>query len=143
MTSPTRTQAEKSLAALIHSIRPDWPTPSVLAQLRTLPDTPLEVLAAAALWATSRRDQHDPKVIREDNGHAWDRITGRPQEVASRTPADRLAANAAAPSRTPGRRLCGVCAQPEAVCQAIAAKGPDPHLFQPPLPRTTPRGAKR
>lgn len=131
MTSPTRAQAENQLAALIHAIRPDWPTPSILAQLRTLPNTPLEMLAAAALWATSRRDQHDPKVIREDDGNAWDRITGRPQVV----PAPK-------PPRTFGR-LCGVCAKPEAECQAIAAKGPDPHLFQPPLPRTTPREAKR
>ena len=86
MTSPTRTQAENSLAALIHSIRPDWPTPSILAQLRAKPNTPLEVLAAGALWATSRRDQHDPKVIREDNGHAWDRITGRQQVVPAPQP---------------------------------------------------------
>lgn len=122
MTIPTRTQAEKSLAALIHSIRPDWPTPSVLAQLRTLPNTPLEVLAAAALWATSRRDQHDPKVIREDTGSAWDRITGRQQVVP-----------APPPTRTSGR-LCGVCAKPEAECQRVAAKGPDPHPFTLPTP---------
>ena len=134
MTRPTRTQAENSLAALIHAIRPDWPTPTIRTQLRAEPNTPLEVLAAAALWATSRRDQHDPKVIREDDGNAWDRITGRQHEVAPGTPADRLADNAPAPSRTAGRRLCGVCARPEAECQAIAAKGPDPHVFALPTP---------
>lgn len=128
MTRPTRTQAENSLAALIHAIRPDWPTPTIRSQLRAEPNTPLEVLAAAALWATSRRDQHDPKVIREDDGTAWDRIAGRQQVVP------------VPPQRRTFGRLCGVCARPEAECQAIAAKGPDPHLF---LPRTTPREAKR
>lgn len=122
MTSPTRAQAENQLAALIHSIRPDWPTPSILAQLRTLPNTPLEVLAAAALWATSRRDQHDPKVIREDDGNAWDRITGRQQVVP------------APPQPRPAGRRCTVCGRHEPACRAVAAKTEDPHPFTPATP---------
>lgn len=77
MTAPTRSQAEHALAALINAIRPDWATPGILAVIRKKPGLPIDVLAAAALWATSRRDQHAPHLIAEDDGMAWDRLIGK------------------------------------------------------------------
>lgn len=77
MTARSRSQAEQALAALINAIRPDWSTPGILAQLRNKPTAPLDVLAASALWATSRRDQHTPHLIAEDDGEAFDRLLGK------------------------------------------------------------------
>jgi len=71
VTAPTRSQAEHALASLIHAIRPGWGTPGILAEIRKRPGVPLDQLAAAALWATSRRDQHSPHLIGEDDGMAW------------------------------------------------------------------------
>lgn len=86
MTAPTRSQAEHALAALINAIRPDWSTPGILAQLRNKPTAPLDVLAASALWATSRRDQHSPHLISEDDGEAWDRLCARSNLPPTPTP---------------------------------------------------------
>jgi len=77
VTAPTRSQAEHALASLIHAIRPGWGTPGILAEIRKRPGVPLDQLAAAALWATSRRDQHSPHLIGEDDGMAWDRLIGK------------------------------------------------------------------
>lgn len=77
MTTPSRSQAEHALATLIHCVRPDWATPGILATIRKKPGLPVDVLAAAALWATSRRDQHSPHLIADDDGAAWDRLIGK------------------------------------------------------------------
>lgn len=77
MSAPSRSQAENALAALVHCIRPDWSTPGILRFLRDQPTRPLDQLAAAALWATTRRDQTSPHLIGEDEGSAWDRLTGK------------------------------------------------------------------
>jgi len=86
MTTPSRSQAENALAALLHCIRPDWATPGILAKLRDRPHLPMDVLAAAALWATHRRDQHSPHLIAEDDGAAWDRLIGKSTEPPTPTP---------------------------------------------------------
>lgn len=77
MTAPSRSQAEQALAALIHAIRPDWATPGILATIRKQPSISLDVLAAGAIYATTRRDQHTPHLIAEDEGAAFDRLTGK------------------------------------------------------------------
>lgn len=77
MTAPSRGQAENALAALVHAIRPDWATPGILAVIRKRPDRPLDQLTAAAVWATTRRDQHAPHLIGEDDGEAFDRLLGK------------------------------------------------------------------
>ena len=90
MTAPTRSQAEHALATLIHCVRPDWATPGILATIRKKPSLPIDVLAAAALWATSRRDQHTPHLIGEDDGMAWDRLIGKTTVMPTAvTPRDR------------------------------------------------------
>lgn len=77
MSTRSRAQAEQALAALINALRPDWPTPSVLAIIRKQPTAPLDRLAAAAIYATTRRDQLTPHLIADDAGDALDRLTGK------------------------------------------------------------------
>lgn len=77
MTARSRTQAEQALAVLINAIRPDWNTPGILAAIRSKPGAPLDQLSAAAIYATTRRDQHTPHLIAEDDGNALDLLTGR------------------------------------------------------------------
>ena len=77
MSAPSRSSAENALAAVIHAIRPDWGTPGILAAIRSHPLAPLDQIAAAAVWATTRRDQHTPHLIAEDDGEAFDRLLGK------------------------------------------------------------------
>ena len=77
MTTPSRTSAENALAQVIRAIRPDWDTPGILSALRSRPMVALDQVAAAALWATTRTDQHTPHLIAEDNGEALDRLLGK------------------------------------------------------------------
>lgn len=84
MTAPSRSTAEQAMAALIHALRPDWATPGILAAIRRDPDRPLDQLAAAAIYATTRRDQHSPHLINVDDGEAWDRLLGK--HIGPQTP---------------------------------------------------------
>ena len=77
MSAPSRSSAENALAAVINAIRPDWGTPGILAAIRSHPLAPLDQIAAAAVWATTRRDQHTPHLIAEDDGEAFDRLLGK------------------------------------------------------------------
>lgn len=86
MTAPSRSTAEQAMAALIHALRPDWATPGILAVIRRDPARPLDQIAAAAIYATTRRDQHSPHLIGEDDGEALDRLTGRAAGPATPQP---------------------------------------------------------
>lgn len=74
---PSRSTAEQALAALVHALRPDWDTPGILAVIRRDPARPLDQIAAAAIYATTRRDQYAPHLIGEDDGEALDRLLGK------------------------------------------------------------------
>ncbi|MFT4295630.1 MAG: hypothetical protein QM582_09490 [Micropruina sp.] len=80
MTAPSRTQAERALAALANAIRPQWDTRGILSAIRDQAGRPLDELAAGVLYAAiMRTDQHSPDLIRRDGEHwqALDHLTGK------------------------------------------------------------------
>jgi hypothetical protein len=114
MTTCSRSQAENALAALVNAIRPDWSTPGILRFLRVHPTRPLDQLAAAALWATTRRDQTSPHLIAEDDGEALDRLTGKHAGPPTPSPTRGCPYHAGQPKE------CPTCA-----AERLRAAGPD------------------
>lgn len=122
MTAPSRSQAEQALAAFLHCLRPDWSTPGILKFIRDQPIRPLDQIAAAALYATSRRDQHSPHLIGVDEGEAWGRLIDTDLRTPTHSPTRGCPYHAGQPKGCPVcARERATIADPERTARHLAA----------------------